>query len=52
MNLQQKQLIKGLRITGVSLVITLAVIVVRGWQSYWKTELAMKETINPVLCNR
>lgn len=48
MNLQQKQLIKGLRITGVSLAVVILVIVARGWQAYWKTEVALKETINLV----
>lgn len=43
MNLQQKQIV-----TGTAFTVLLIVIVVLGLQSYWKTESAVKETINPV----
>ena len=47
-NLQQRQLVKGLRITGVGLAVVILVIIAKGWQGYWKTEVALKETINSI----
>ena len=48
MDLRQKQLVKGLRITGVTLAVVILALIARGCQGYWKTETALKETIHSV----
>lgn len=48
MNLQLKQITRTLLITGIALAVMLIVILAWAMQSYWKTQAAMKETINTV----
>lgn len=48
MRLQQKQIVKILRLTGIVLATLVLFIVVWVWQSYWRTERDLQDSITPV----
>lgn len=48
MNLQQKQIVKILRLTGITLALLVFIILFWGWQSYWRTEKMLQDSITPI----